>query len=872
MKLTYRNKLLLWVIPTLAAGLLALSLSSYLFIHHVIEQELTKQMLVSTGKSAETIEHWLNTLLLEPETIAATPAAMAINRDFTQIDHQNVFRYRILHRKYPDIFKDIYAANRTGEYHTVLYDEKKGYSFFKGSVSDRDYFKTIMAGGPSQITQPLVSRTTGLPTIFVVAPIKDEQDQPQGLIGAGISLSYVKKVAESLTAGKTGYGFIIARDGTFISHPNSAFVMKKKISEFEEDSILALGKAMLSGGSGSFRYTYEGVDKMAFYQPIPRAGWAVATTLPIQELFEPATLLLKYFTLVTLAITLVIAAMIVVATRRLTDPLHRLASHAELIGGGNLQLPELDIGSGDEIGTLAAAFNSMTARLRETLGTLSRSEHQYRTLVDNLSVGIYRSRPGPRGEMVQVNPAMLSIFRYEDSAAFLGLCLSSLFEQADPYRDFLEQLRTTGSVHGLEVALRRQDGSSIWCQMNAKAHRDEAGQIEWIDGAIEDISERKRLEEQLRQSQKMEAIGTLAGGIAHDFNNLLTAIIGYANLALEHVETDPEATAFLDQILSASQRASKLTRSLLAFSRKQSMTLTPIDVNETVRRIELLLARLIGEDIEFSTELEPAPLTVLADATQLEQVLMNLATNARDALPVGGKLTISTRRFEVAEAGSSRSLEPGLYAEIAVSDTGLGMDDSITQRMFEPFFTTKGVGKGTGLGLSIVYGIVKQLGGEIMVQSEPSRGTTFRIYLKAIELCAEPPDAPGTAVPAGGEETILLAEDDASVRDLYRTVLERAGYRVIEALDGVDAVEKFIQSRTTIDLLLFDVVMPKMNGKEAFEAIRKLAPATKILYSSGYAREIKRGLPLIDGQDNHVPKPASPMELLGVVRNTLDRD
>ena len=870
MTLSFRNRLLLWVMPTLVLGLLSLSFMTYRHIHRVIESELTRSMLAATGKSAESIEYWLRTLLLEPETIAATPAALRINRDFRMIDQQNVLRYRLLREKHPDMFQDIYAANRDGDYHTVQYDPRRGYSFFKGNIRDRGYFKSIMAGGPPQITQPLISRTFKTPTLFLVAPINGVDGRPQGLIGAGISLDYVRQVAESLTAGRTGYGFILAQDGTFISHPNRAFVMARRITDLGQASVSELGRAMLSGGSGAFRYRYDGVDKIAFYQPVPMTGWSVATTLPVSELFEPATRVLKYMIVSTLLSALGVALLIMVAAQHLTRPLGVLARHAERIGAGDLAIRDLGIRSGDELGTLAAAFQGMAGQLKQTLDTLGSSERRYRSLVDNLNIGICRVGPGPGRGFLQANPAMVKLFRHDSLEAFLAVAPSALFQDPGQLAQLVRRLEREGAVRDLEVAMRRRDGSFLWCQVIATAHRAPGGRIEWIDGVVEDVSERRRLEEQLRQSQKMEAVGTLAGGIAHDFNNILTAIIGYASLSREAGAGSGQLETFLDNILAASGKAARLTQSLLAFSRKQVMSLRPINLNESVQKMEKLLRMVIGEDIELRASYAAEDLNIVADGGQIEQVLVNLAINARDAMPGGGTLSLATARVEVRAGQASQPVAPGRYALISVADSGCGMDAETRQRIFEPFFTTKETGKGTGLGLSIVYGIVKQHGGEISVESEPGAGARFRIYLKCDPALAEPDPEDRPRLPPGGSETILLAEDDAMVREVYQAILERAGYRVITAVDGADAVARFAQAPGAIDLLMFDVVMPRMNGKEAFEAIRGRRPDLKVLFSSGYTGEIIQLEKVLEAGVRFLAKPASPVELLDTVRKTID--
>jgi two-component system, cell cycle sensor histidine kinase and response regulator CckA len=398
------------------------------------------------------------------------------------------------------------------------------------------------------------------------------------------------------------------------------------------------------------------------------------------------------------------------------------------------------------------------------------------------------------------------------------------------------------------------------------------GSVEFVLPTGTDMSERKRLEDQLRQSQKMESIGTLAGGIAHDFNNILTAIIGYASLLQMKMREQDPLRHSVDQILSSANRAATLTQGLLAYSRKQILNAQPLNINEIIRKVELLLRRLIGEDIELRTLLTDQEVTVLADAGQIEQVLMNLATNARDAMPDGGNLYIETEQEVVDEhsASTHEISKPGVYAVISVTDSGIGMDEKTRDRIFDPFFTTKEVGKGTGLGLAMAYGIVKQHNGAIVVSTELGRGSTFKIYLPVVPV--EQKHALSVDLPAilGGSETILLAEDDQVVRELTSHVLQQFGYRVIEAVDGEDAVNKYMQNRGAVKLLLLDVIMPKKNGKEVYSKIVIFEPGIKALFLSGYTADIMQQKGLIEPGFNFIMKPVPVNELLRRIRSLLD--
>ena len=419
------------------------------------------------------------------------------------------------------------------------------------------------------------------------------------------------------------------------------------------------------------------------------------------------------------------------------------------------------------------------------------------------------------------------------------------------------------------------DGRRALLDTTKTPMHDPEGRLIGVLGIARDITGHRTLEEQLRQAQKMESIGTLAGGIAHDFNNILSAIIGYGHITLMKMPQDDPLRLNVENMLESADRAAALTQSLLTFSRKQVTERKPVELDTILRKVEKFLVRVIGEDVEIRVLPDEKALTIFADVGQLEQVFMNLATNARDAMPQGGSFTIETTATEldygfITTHGYGK---PGNYAMITATDTGVGMHEETRKKIFEPFFTTKEVGKGTGLGLSMVYGTIKQHEGFINVYSEPGKGTTFRIYLPLIEAAAtDEKTAAETAPPAGGTETILLAEDDPSLRKLTVYILEQAGYTLITANDGEEAVAKFKENKERIQLLLFDMIMPKKGGKEAFDEIRTTDPAVPVLFASGYSPDMLRQKSLIENGAAVVFKPLSPQKLLEKVREVLDRD
>jgi len=424
-----------------------------------------------------------------------------------------------------------------------------------------------------------------------------------------------------------------------------------------------------------------------------------------------------------------------------------------------------------------------------------------------------------------------------------------------------------GQVHHARQTVEHPDGRRYY-DITTSPLRDASGEVIACVELVRDVTERRRADENLYHSQRMESIGLLAGGVAHDFNNILSAIFGYAEML--QMEADESMKPYINHILSAAERASALTRSLLAFSSKQEVSLNPLNLNDTVAGFHRMLSRLVGEDIEFRLNLSRPLLMIEADKGQIEQILMNLTTNARDAMPGGGTLMLRTDLLALDQDWGD--ILKGTYAVISVSDTGSGMDGDTQKHIFEPFYTTKQVGRGTGLGLAIVYGIVKKHNGYIHVYSEPGKGTTFRIYVpllcswKADTANERPKPAPS------GTETVLLVEDEKSVREVAAAMLSRFGYSVLEAIDGEDAVKLFLENSDKVDLVLCDLIMPRKDGKEAYDEIVKLRPGIKWIFMSGYTADIISQKAIIEEGARFISKPLVPAELLSAVRDALDSD
>jgi PAS domain S-box-containing protein len=504
------------------------------------------------------------------------------------------------------------------------------------------------------------------------------------------------------------------------------------------------------------------------------------------------------------------------------------------------------------------------------------TEAKYRALIEQVAAVSYIAKLGVHGEWLYVSPQVETIFGYapDEWLARSGEWTRYVPEEDHPIIHAAEEACLSARRFQAEYRIVRKDGQTIWVSDTAVVVPG-SDNHPLMEGIIVDITERKALENQLQQARRMEAVGRLAGGIAHDFNNLLTIIKGYVEMATNRSGAQAELRRDLQHIGDASERAGTLVRQLLAFSRKQVLKPKILDLNSIVLNLDKLLRRLLAETVEMKTVAGKGVGAVKADPSQIEQVIMNLVVNARDAMPNGGRILIETSNVELNDAYSQdhAAVRPGRYVMLAVTDTGIGMTSDTVAHIFEPFYTTKESGRGTGLGLSTVYGIVKQSGGYIWVYSEPGKGTTFKVYLPRVEDRVEVSSTAQTPAPAAcdGKETILLVEDEAAVRELTRMVLSKRGYSVLEALNPADAEQLAGSHGSEIHLLLTDVVMPGMSGRELAKRLTAQRRNLRVLYMSGYTYNvIAEGGTLEDGL-SFLQKPFTPQVLAQKVRETLDR-
>ncbi len=506
---------------------------------------------------------------------------------------------------------------------------------------------------------------------------------------------------------------------------------------------------------------------------------------------------------------------------------------------------------------------------------LAATQRQYEELVEGIPVGLYRRKPGPGGEFIMVNGALARILGFESKEELIGEKIASFCVDMERMRQCGAELALTGEIKEKEVRFSRRDGEIFWASISAKEYVDEAGNPVYVEGLVQDISDRKKEEEekerlrsQLQQAQRLESIGRLAGGVAHDFNNLLVPILGYSELLLDMVGDDERLRRYVYPIKEAGEKARDIVRQLLAFGRKQELEKAPVELNEHVSKFKKFLVHTLRDDIEVVVKRSSEPLVVECDVRQLDQVLLNLAINAQDAMPDGGTLEITTgvKRLEKTADDFGSILHPGTYAVLTIRDTGVGMDSETLEQIFEPFFTTKSMEKGTGLGLAMAYGIIQQHGGNIRVESRPGEGASFQIFLP---LFSGNVKSGGLRFPSSGSskggETILLVEDEPAVRDFVAHALKKDGYKVIKA-SGYKEVVKILESLgEPPDLLLTDVIMPGLNGIEMYRRLKEDYPSLKVLYMSGNAPETFHL-----EEENFLQKPFSVKSLSQRVRKVLD--
>ena len=704
--------------------------------------------------------------------------------------------------------------------------------------------------------------------------------------GRLVSSDWVNAVVDSAAAdASTPLGFLVYRSTFSVTPPG---ILRQLVGD---DARVAIGNQTdgvwtdLSqvippppvdlAHRGVRRYqSAAGTGYLGAVTPIATTPWAAWVEFPESTIIAPGQQLLKRVGELAIGFLLAGLVLVMIVSTRMTRPLRELSAAAARIGQGDYSA-RITSNRTDEIGALADSFNTMAAEVRSAYGAIKRSQEHTEFALQSAHMGVWETDLVADRVMWSDSMAQLFGLAREQTprtrTEFLALVHP---DDRSETRERIEGALSEGNERiNLDFRWAAGDGTVHWIEANARVLYAPDGRPLSDIGVAIDVTARKTLETQLRQAQKMEAIGQLAGGVAHDFNNLLTAILGYAKLLSDSLPPGDARLRDVDEIHQAAERAAGLTRQLLAFSRQQVLQPTAVDLNSLVTETSHMLRRLIGEHIELVTQLSPDLAPVMADKTQLEQVIMNLAVNARDAMPGGGEMSISTANVELDQTYAAEhavAVRSGPFVMLAVSDTGVGMNEQTRRRLFEPFFTTKERGKGTGLGLATVYGIVKQSGGYIWVYSEPGRGASFKVYLPQAEknVEAEPAVAAASPKPAAASETVLVVEDEAAVRFLTRILLERAGYRVIDAPNPQTAETLCTQE---VNLLITDVIMPGGTGPELFQTLAVRFPNLKVLYMSGYTDQMVAREGQLDPDTAFLQKPFSSDGLLRKVRDVLDR-
>ncbi|WP_242343326.1 ATP-binding protein [Anaeromyxobacter terrae] len=732
------------------------------------------------------------------------------------------------------------------------------------NLLDRDNVRVPLETGEFAVGAYRVSRSRGVPSIGFGLPVRDDGGRITAVAIAMLDVQALQRDLDAMELPQGGAAALLDREGTILAlRPYDAKLVGTKLPSALHAGAMDDVARRAVGPDGVERiYGFHDV----FMGPGPAALHAAAG-VPIADAYAPVNrILLRTFLAFGGVALLALVAAGFAAERLLVRKLRALMAAARRIAGGDYSARVgLEPGR-EELGQLIGAFDEMA----HSLESLSR---QNRLILDSVGEGI-----------IGIDRAGLIVFANPAAARALGRSVEELLGQdghglvhpttldGSPVPAAECRIRAAmrdGIVrHGVDEAFRRRDGSAFPAEFVASPLVD-GGAIVGLVLAFRDVGERRRLEEQLRHSQKMEAVGQLAGGVAHDFNNLLTAIISFARLVQESLPPEHASQPDVREIVVAAERAGTLTRQLLAFSRRQRLAPRVVHLAEVVRGMEPMLRRILGETVALEVDVR-APGTVVADPGQLELAVLNLAVNARDAMPEGGRLLVAVDERAASEAiAEEAALPPGPVALLSVRDAGVGMDEATQARVFEPFFTTKPLGKGTGLGLSTVYGIVSQSGGAIRVRSTPGQGSEFRILLPLHAEEAAPEAAARLERAWGGHETILLVEDDPAIRAVARRALDGAGYRVIDAASAEGGLTAAEALQGPLHLLVSDVILPGRNGWDLARELEQRRPGVRVLFVSGYARHAS-GVALVPADAPFLAKPFAPDDLLRAVRSALD--
>jgi len=705
------------------------------------------------------------------------------------------------------------------------------------------------------------SEITGEPILDLGVPIIDlRTEEPVGVLIAEMKLKFMWHLVAVLKVGSTGTAYLTDQNGRVIVHPNRSIVLKNSRFDIPAKTTIMPG--------------LNGEKSIVVAQQIAFGNLPLffVTEVPTSEALRQI-----YTSFFTLGAVLLLSlgaslALVFLVVRQIVQPLESLAQTAQEISCGDYS-KRAKLHNIKEFWELSQAFNAMTGRLHETIDNLESQIDFVENIIESLTHPLYVIDIKDYTVKMANSAANFGILS-SDSKCFKLTHKTEIPCGGPEHPCTIEEIKKTGKPVMLEhMHCLAEDGTKRMYQVYGYPIYNDKGVITQVIEYNIDITDKKHLEDQLRQAQKLEAIGSLASGVAHDFNNLLTTILGYGELSLMKLSADDPQREQIEAIYEAGKKASTLTRQLLAFSRKQVLEIRVINLNSLLDNLAKMLGRMIGENISVKMILDPNAGNIMADPGQIEQIVMNLAINARDAITEGGSITIETQSIDLDEEYCRTHVEviPGTYVALCVTDNGKGMTPEIMDKIFDPFFTTKEKGAGTGLGLSTVYGIVKQHKGHIYVYSELGTGTTFKIYFKEVKTAAQETSTRKFPPMKGGTETILVADDEPSIRKLVRDTLTPLGYKIFEAANGEEALECYKQNAAEIKLLLTDVVMPNMTGKKLADAILAQDPGLKVLYMSGYTDNVIAHQGILDKDINFINKPLVPSILTRKIREVLEK-
>ncbi len=746
--------------------------------------------------------------------------------------------------------------------------------------SSRPYIKNTLATSAPYISDPYVaSQPHRHPVIMMTAPVFDQEGRIIAILAGSLDLmqpNLLGKLSEK-KIGKTGYLYLATAERIMIMHPDKAGIFK----ELPQGGNLLYDRALEGFEGTDENRSREGVPMLTSFKRLRVKNWLLAANYPQTEAYAPLTRAGQVLLAGMLVITLTAFAVIRYFSQYLTRPLLALTQHVADLEDKKGEARLFRTAAQDETSTLAQAFNTMLEKLDRQQAELRQSEELYRTVTEFATDFIFWRAPDQRMIYVSDNCEALTGYSAKEFLADPGL-LDALFHPEDRkgWDNHVHLSNPTGMDIPLEFRIVTKAGQVRWVSHVCTEIHDDTGRSLGRRGSLADITEMKqaaaeqeKLKSQLAQAQKMESIGILAGGVAHDFNNILSIILGYSELLLLELAENTPARAKVQTINEAGHRAATLTRQLLAFSRKQTIQLAPCSLNQLILDLTKMLGRMIGEDISLEVRATAWDDTMLIDPGQMEQVLLNMAVNARDAMPKGGSLIIETenRELDAEYASTHKGVTPGRHVVLSVSDTGQGMSREIQAKIFDPFFTTKERGKGTGLGLAMVFGIIKQLGGHIFVYSEPGHGATFKIFLPVVQCAVEKTPELSTLSLPRGNETILVVDDEPSLRTIVTAILQPLGHTMLEAGSGAEAIQVSDSFAGRIDILLTDVIMPGMNGRELAEAITARRPETRVIYMSGYTDNAIAHHGVLDPGVVLIEKPITADKLTAVLGATRGR-